>query len=210
MRGRFGSVFVILVLLTIARSRKIYSGKDIDLKRLCGVWYLTFGVNNWDWNVLWGCHLMVPFNTTENDMNVYSYKYPKNKLDAHVSIIDDVRRDSLDYYWIYSQMDGQWENIKLFNEQRRSGIINKSSQVQDKQWYHSHRHRFYTDYETYLCVLSSASEDRKILQCFTRTPSLSGEDISSLTSFATEQGIDAATLTTFGCGDLVPTNYLLG
>nr|XP_039267844.1 uncharacterized protein LOC120342878 isoform X2 [Styela clava]XP_039267851.1 uncharacterized protein LOC120342881 [Styela clava] len=174
MKCRFGSVFVILVLLTIARSRKIYSGKEIDLKRLCGVWYLTLGVNTWDWNVLWGCHLMVPFNTTENDMNVYSYKYPKNKLDAHVSIIDDVRRDSLGYYWIYSQTDGQ--------SQRRSGINIESSQVQGQ----------------------------KILQCFTRTPSLSGEEISKLTSFATEQGIDAATLTTFGCGDLVPSDYLLG
>ncbi|XP_077967396.1 uncharacterized protein LOC120342881 [Styela clava] len=202
MKCRFGSVFVILVLLTIARSRKIYSGKEIDLKRLCGVWYLTLGVNTWDWNVLWGCHLMVPFNTTENDMNVYLYKYPKNKLDAHVSIIDDVRRDSLGYYWIYSQTDGQ--------SQRRSGINIESSQVQDKQWYHSHRHRFYTNYETYLCVLSSASDGQKILQCFTRTPSLSGEEISKLTSFATEQGIDAATLTTFGCGDLVPSDYLLG
>ncbi|XP_077966505.1 uncharacterized protein LOC120342875 isoform X2 [Styela clava] len=196
MRCRFSSVFGILVLLTIAQSRKIYSGKDIDLKRLCGVWYLTFGVNNWDWNVLWGCHLMVPFNTTENDMNVYSYEYPKNKLDAHVSIIDDVRRDSLGYYWINSQMNGQWENIKLFNERRRSDIFTKSSPVQD--------------YEIYLCVLSSASDGQKILQCFTRTPSLSGEEISKLTSFATEQGIDAATLTTFGCGDLVPSDYLLG
>ncbi|XP_077966459.1 uncharacterized protein LOC120343364 [Styela clava] len=115
------SVLIFVVFLSCAWSQELYSGNRIDIERLQGVWFLTFGVDYWSWNVLWKCHIIAFFNATDNRMSRASYNFFKNKSEAPLSVIDDLKRDSQGQFW----MEGPNENTleisetKLFEEERK-------------------------------------------------------------------------------------------
>nr|XP_039268405.1 uncharacterized protein LOC120343330 isoform X2 [Styela clava] len=180
MKSRY-SVFVIIVFLSFAWSREIYSGNDIDIERIQGVWFLTFGVDYWSWNVLWKCHIIAPFNVTDNRMNLGTYNFFKNKSKAPLSVIDEVKRDSQGQFWMKGPNEKIWENLdtKLFGNKRKP-----------------------------ISNMEHPSQDRKLFQIYTRNPTINDGDISEFTTLAVEQGVDPTTLTTFGCGDLNPSEFM--
>nr|XP_039266260.1 uncharacterized protein LOC120341766 [Styela clava] len=201
---------LIILFVSLAWSREIYSGNDIDLERLQGVWFLTLGVDDSSWNVLWKCHVVAPFNATENRMGIYSYNLPKNKSQNPHSFTDDLYRDHLGQIWHNQQIEKRWEEIatELYQEQPSVNTKIRPPSEGDP-WFYSHPHAYSTDYSTFFSIVSSMEDDQKHLQIFTRTPTINDDNLSDLQAFAVEQGIDPNTLVTFGCGDLIPTDYLL-
>ncbi|XP_077967454.1 uncharacterized protein LOC120343299 isoform X3 [Styela clava] len=181
MESRY-SAFVIIVFLSFAWSREIYSGNEIDLERLQGVWFLTFGVDYWTWNVLWKCHIIAPLNVTDNRMNVGTYNFLNDKSETPLSVMVDITRDSQGQFWMEATTERIWEKLdgKLF-EEKKSIFTN----------------------------MDHPSRGRKLFKIFTRNPTINPEDITKFTALAVEQGVDPTTLTKFGCGDLTPSEYML-
>nr|XP_039268404.1 uncharacterized protein LOC120343330 isoform X1 [Styela clava] len=208
MKSRY-SVFVIIVFLSFAWSREIYSGNDIDIERIQGVWFLTFGVDYWSWNVLWKCHIIAPFNVTDNRMNLGTYNFFKNKSKAPLSVIDEVKRDSQGQFWMKGPNEKIWENLdtKLFGNKRKP-ISNMEHPSQEEPWFFTSPHFYATDYFTFISTLMIMDDDRKLFQIYTRNPTINDGDISEFTTLAVEQGVDPTTLTTFGCGDLNPSEFM--
>nr|XP_039268479.1 uncharacterized protein LOC120343385 [Styela clava] len=116
-------------------------------------------------------------------MNMYTYNIPKDKSEAPHTVITASKRDSLGQYWM----------------QTHTG----------QTWFHSHPHLCSTDYSTFYSHWMPLSDGRNLFQILTRTPTINGEDITKFTALAAKQGVDPATLITFGCGDLIPSDYLL-
>ncbi|XP_077967453.1 uncharacterized protein LOC120343299 isoform X2 [Styela clava] len=182
MESRY-SAFVIIVFLSFAWSREIYSGNEIDLERLQGVWFLTFGVDYWTWNVLWKCHIIAPLNVTDNRMNVGTYNFLNDKSETPLSVMVDITRDSQGQFWMEA--------------------------TTELPWYYSHPNFYATDYFTFISNLMIMEDGRKLFKIFTRNPTINPEDITKFTALAVEQGVDPTTLTKFGCGDLTPSEYML-
>nr|XP_039267357.1 uncharacterized protein LOC120342546 [Styela clava] len=204
------SVLVILAILSFAWCIDIYSGNEIDMERLQGVWFLTFGVDYWSWNVLWKCHIIAPFNVTENTMNFYTYNVPWDKSELPNMVTEEIRRDSLGQYWMHPLTHGKWHELetKLYLEQPPVDTKIKPSS-HDEPWFDSQPHFFSTDYNTFYSHLTLLNDGQKLFQFYTRTPRINQKDMSKFTAIAVDHGIDPSTLTTFGCSDLIPSDYLL-
>ncbi|XP_077967452.1 uncharacterized protein LOC120343299 isoform X1 [Styela clava] len=209
MESRY-SAFVIIVFLSFAWSREIYSGNEIDLERLQGVWFLTFGVDYWTWNVLWKCHIIAPLNVTDNRMNVGTYNFLNDKSETPLSVMVDITRDSQGQFWMEATTERIWEKLdgKLF-EEKKSIFTNMDHPSRELPWYYSHPNFYATDYFTFISNLMIMEDGRKLFKIFTRNPTINPEDITKFTALAVEQGVDPTTLTKFGCGDLTPSEYML-
>nr|XP_039268015.1 uncharacterized protein LOC120343015 [Styela clava] len=205
------SLSLVILFLSFAWSREIYSGNDIDLKRLQGgVWFLTLAVDDSSWTVLWKCHVVSFFNVTENTMKFYTYNIPKNKSQNSHSVIEDLYRDYQGQIWNNHQFAKIWEQLdtELYQEQP-SVSMEIRPPSKDESLYYSHPYAYSTDYSTFFSISAPMEDGRKLLEIFTRTPTINDDNLSELKAFAVEQGIDPSTLVTFGCGDLIPSNYLL-
>ncbi|XP_039267356.2 uncharacterized protein LOC120342545 [Styela clava] len=204
------SLSLIILFLSFAWSREIYSGNDIDFERLQGVWFLTLGLDDSSWNVLWKCHVVAPFNVTDNRMSQYSYNLPKNKPQIPHSFTEDLYRDHLGQIWNNHQFEKSWEKIDTELYQEQLSVDTKMRlPSKGEPLFYSHPHDYSTDYSTFFSILTSMEAGQKLLQFFTRTPTINDDNLSELKAFAVEQGIDPNTLVTFGCGDLNPSDYLL-